>query len=106
MTNTTQAATPRKTWKRCKSLAEIEQQCKEQNLVLKHEMYQRGESDYVMVSSQTGPDIVMFRPFNGRFFGETDQGQRFSSDTTENDREPWFLALLEFFYSNEEAQHG
>lgn len=106
MTRTTQAATPHKTWKRCKSLAEIEQQCKEQDLALSQEKYQRGESDYVTVSTKHGTDLVLFCPFNGRFFGHTDQGVRFSCDDYENDNEPWFQALLEFFSSDEEAEHG
>jgi hypothetical protein len=48
----------------------------------------------------TLPGTVMFNTFNGRFFGTTDRGIEFSSDSDsdEHEGEPWMRALLAFFY--------
>lgn len=64
-------------------------------------------------SSSTG-GWVMFNAINGKFFGETPRkrtwhhplvnefcppsGIRFSSSDTKHEHEPWFQALLAFFY--------
>lgn len=41
---------------------------------------------------------VFYNSFNGRFFGRTDKGVAFDSSSTRHEHEPWFQALLSFFY--------
>lgn len=55
-------------------------------------------SPYVPGDSVDGVGYVMYNTFNGTFFGRTPEGVRFSSSSTHFEAEPWFQALLSFFY--------
>ena len=55
-----------------------------------------------MISCGPGTDAwVLYTSVSGRFFGRTDKGVDFSSDVNRHEREPWFQALLSFFYTEE-----
>jgi hypothetical protein len=41
---------------------------------------------------------ILYAPWNGKFFGDTTDGIHFNSDNTEHDGQPWFDAMLNFFY--------
>lgn len=82
-----------------KSLTAIQQQCEDAGLVYDQSAFERG-SDYVRISG--GGAHVLYSTFNGRFFGETPDGVKFSSDSTRHESEEWFQALLSFFYVERE----
>jgi hypothetical protein len=48
------------------------------------------------------PSTVAYNTFNGKFFGSINEGPlagtEFSSGSTKHERQPWFQALLSFFY--------
>jgi len=77
-----------------KTLAQIKAQCKAAGIEFDDSRYKKGD-DHVAIRS---PGVmVLFSSFNGRFFGNTPDGQEFSSDD-ELDGTPWFDRLLSFFY--------
>lgn len=77
-----------------KSLEQIKEQCIACGVEFSDKEFRKG-SDYVLLRSPKAH--VLFSSFNGRFFGVTPEGTRFSSDAT-FDGEPWFDQLLSFFY--------
>lgn len=88
---------------RHKNLIEIAAQCKEQGLYLGRELYDRNQSDYVVVARkwsdiQNAEGFVLFNVFNGRFHGETDFGKVRFNESSLLDDLPWYAALLEFFF--------
>lgn len=88
-----------KTFLRHKTYEEIKAQCKEQGLRFGDVLYLNHGYDTVSIKRAEGAlDQVVYNTVNGRFFGNTDYGLRFSSDYVEHDGEPWFQALLDFFY--------
>lgn len=93
-----------KTFKRHKTFDEIVDQCRTQKLYLDAESYFLEGGDTICVGApSSGLGWVIFNTFNGRFFGKTDKGIEFSSDTDEHDKEPWMQALLNFFYVEKEG---
>lgn len=84
-----------KLFARHKTLDEVKRQCRKQRLKLDTTHYRLG-SDYVKVEG--GGAVCYYSTVNGRFFGKTPQGVEFQSDSHTHDREPWFEALLKFFY--------
>jgi hypothetical protein len=83
-----------KTFAGNRPLKEIRAMCKAQGVQLIDSQWKRG-SDYVTLRSPGA--YVMFNTFNGTFFGKTPANVEFSSDDR-RDGEPWFDALLNFFY--------
>lgn len=79
-----------------KPLEVIQQQCAEQGLVFNDRLYREQGWDTVLI--QGGDAQVVYNTFNGRFFGWTPNGEAFSSDECVHEDEPWFQALLSFFY--------
>lgn len=84
-----------------KNVATIAKQCKAQGLQLNDRLYKTGW-DTVVVSG--GGAHVTYNSFNGRFFGVTPDGTRFSSDETVHEHEPWFQSVLLFFYIERSPQ--
>lgn len=89
-----------KTFAGNKSLTVIQQQCQAAGLTYDQSAFERG-SDFVRISA--GGAHVLYSTFNGRFFGQTPDGIRFSSDSTAHESEDWFQALLSFFYVERET---
>ena len=94
-----------------KPLSVIRAQCKEQGVAVDDFNYREHYSDYIALGPHGGfrPDGspfvhaaqacgVMFNTFNGRFYGMNIEGNYFSSADTTHAHEPWFQALLDFFY--------
>jgi len=87
-----------KKFKRFKTYEEIKAQCAEQGLLFDDRLYRERHFDTVVVRSAEGSkDYVIYNTTNGRFFGETGEGDRINSDSTRHDKEPWMQALLDFF---------
>lgn len=80
---------------RCKSFEEIKAQCEVLGLTLKSKLYTDDHADHVMVEG--GGARVYYNTTNGVFFGTTDLGVEFASDSDAHDHEPWFQTLLDFF---------
>jgi hypothetical protein len=85
-----------------KSREQVKAQCKALGLVFDEAAYKAG-SDVTRICG--GGASVCWISFNGRFFGPTDTGVEFSSDSTKHEDEPWFQALLSFFYVEKEPAH-
>lgn len=85
-----------------KPLDVIKQQCKDQGIVFDDERWRVYGDDYVRISG--GGCWVLYNTFNGSFFGETPDGTDFSNDSDEHEDQPWFQALLSFFYVEQAAQ--
>jgi hypothetical protein len=99
-----------------KGLLDIKRQCKAAGVAYDDYRFRKVGADYVCLGVATGtrPDrspfvlagadgnprggFVMFNTFNGTFYGMTDKGVEFDSGSTKHEREPWFQALLSFFY--------
>jgi hypothetical protein len=77
-----------------KSLEQIKEQCIACGVEFSGKVSRKG-SDFILLRSPKAH--VLFSAFNGRFFGVTPNGIRFSSDD-DLDGEPWFDQLLAFFY--------
>jgi hypothetical protein len=83
-----------------KPLAAIKKQCRAAGIHFSDRLYREG-SDYVVITSIKGDNHsgqVLFNQFNGNFFGTTPAGVQFDSKKTTHEKEPWFQALLAFFY--------
>lgn len=87
-----------------KSLDTIKQQCKAQGVYIDTRLHDQRGQDTVVVG---GPVVtkgiqhhgwVIFNVFNGKFFGRTPKGVVFDSSDYVHEKEPWFQALLSFFY--------
>lgn len=106
-----------KTFAGNKSLKVIRLQCEAAGVAVDDYNYRKLGYDHVCLGMRTGrrPDgspmvradwhatmlphgFVMFNTVNGRFWGHTDRGVACCSSSTEHEREPWFQALLSFFY--------
>lgn len=85
-----------KTFAGNKSLKAIKAQCVAQGVTFDDRMYRKQGSDHVVVEG--GGCRVLFSTFNGNFFGTTPDGTTFDSRETLHEDEPWFQALLSFFY--------
>lgn len=87
-----------RTSKRHKTLAEIKAQCKAQGLEFHDKAYKAG-SDCITVRG--GGGHATFNTVTGWFCGTTDRGVSFDSHNTHHENEPWFQALLDFFYTDD-----
>jgi hypothetical protein len=108
-----------KTFAGNKTLIIIKQQCAAAGVAVDDYNFRKHGHDFIglgIAASKTRPDgspvvpdlakpsgYVLFNTFNGRFFGKTDKGVPFSSDSAEHEAEPWFQALLSFFYVEQAA---
>lgn len=111
-----------KKFKRTKTYTEIIAQCRRQGVDVDDYNYRKLGADHIAIGvgmydikrpdgtpfvhagHTPGRAYVMFNTVNGRFWGHTDRGIEFSSDSTRYEKEPWFQALLSFFYV--EKAHG
>jgi hypothetical protein len=84
-----------KKFARIKTRAEVLAQCRAQRVKVDQRHYKAG-SDWTTLSR--GGCTVIWCSFNGNFFGTTPDGTRFSSREITHENEPWFQALLSFFY--------
>ena len=83
-----------------KSSKEIIAQCAAQGIAINTEKYDAG-GDHLVVAlagPEGAPVNVLYNVVNGRFFSAPAKGQGFDSDQL-LDAEPWFAAMLEFFYT-------
>jgi hypothetical protein len=87
-----------------KTLEQIRAQCDAAGLALDAERHEKNGDDHVVVRGGGGE--VFYRTFNGRFFGTTDTGIEFNSDSTEHEQAPWFQQLLAFFYVDKAPANG
>lgn len=88
-----------KTFTRHRTLKELKAFCKKRGWPLETKKYDEG-SDFVSFAFEVGGTSgrALFSTFNGRIFGETSEGEHFSSDSTKHEGLPWFDALLEAAY--------
>ena len=78
-----------------KTRDQVKAQCKAAGVKFDESRYRQG-SDWTLLSG--GGAQVLWSSWNGKFWGMTDTGVEFSSDSDEHDNEPWMQALLRFFY--------
>ncbi len=83
-----------------KSSDAIKQQCEAAGIEYDQERYENGGDHVVIVG---GGARILYNTVNGRFFGTTPEGIEFDSNKTEHEEEPWFQALLSFFYIEKDA---
>lgn len=95
-------------FKDIKPLATILQQCEEQGVPVNKYLFDSGASDSIVVGHTYGtplkPGHVFYNTVNGCFYGKTDKGVDFNSQSDEHDNEPWMQALLTFFYTEAESE--
>lgn len=86
-------------FKRHLSHDEVKAACATAGYQFDDEKYLQG-SDFMRIVGQFGDKeaAVIYADWNGRFFGATSDGIKFSSDRDEHDGQPWFDAMLAFFY--------
>jgi hypothetical protein len=86
---------------RHRSVEEVVDLARQKGIRVNVERYNLG-SDFITVElpGRDGKPIpVMYNVFNGRFFsGSREPFSYFASDRTDHDGQPWFDAMLEFFY--------
>lgn len=81
-----------------RSFDQIVAECKAQGVELDASNYVNRGSDFL--SLKGGGFQVLYSTVNGQFFGTTPTGEKFHSSEV-RDGEPWFSALLGFFYYTE-----
>lgn len=86
------------------TLDELQVNCRKRRWKLDRRKFDEG-SDYVSFDWRVGEvsGCALFSCINGRFFGETSAGVRFTSDNSEHEGEAWFDALLDATYVGEVA---
>lgn len=93
-----------KTFASHKTSAEVFAQCEAQGVPVNRHHFDRGGDTIVvgqpwpLVLEPNSPAYAIYNVVNGQFFGRTDKGVAFNSNSTEHENEPWFQALLAFFY--------
>jgi len=87
------------TFTRHRSINELKAECKKRRWRFNQSEYNKG-SDHVWFIFHVGrvSGKVFFNSFNGRFFGQINNGTRFSSDETTHEDKPWFKTLLAVAY--------
>lgn len=92
-----------KTYKRHITIDELRARCAAAGVPLNSHLYDTKGHDHVVVGE--GPNKVYCSSFNGSFFGwrggNLDEDSHFDSRSN-LEHEPWFAALLDFFYTNED----
>lgn len=85
-----------KTFAGLKKLDVIKSQCNAAGIRFDDTRYRQHGDDHVLIAG--GGAHVLYNTFNGKFFGITPTGVEFDSSGTQHEHEPWFQALLSFFY--------
>lgn len=79
---------------------ELEAECKRRSWPFNANLYDEQGHDHVSIAfvhdGIYGTALVSL--FNGRFFGELEDGTRFDSSKTDHEHEAWFQDLLEAVY--------
>lgn len=91
-----------KQYLRHKDSSEIKKQCADADIQIDSTKHDAG-GDHLVVTlpGPTGETVpVLFNVVSGRFFYAPESGEGFNSDQN-RDHEPWFVAMLDFFYSEE-----
>lgn len=87
---------------RHRSHKEIVAQCKAQGVPYNDVLYRETGWDTMVVGAAPGEPMrrgyTVYNTLNGCFWGVTDEGVKFTSNSAKHDKEPWMLALLNFFY--------
>ena len=94
-----------KKFKRHRTFEEVRDLCKKQGVPFSDHRHRIHGDDSVVVGKIAAGHhgYAIFNTFNGRFFGLTPDGEHFSSYSGRHDKQPWFQALLNFFYTNDPA---
>jgi len=88
-----------KTFKRHRTLDEIQEMCDLQGVELRRRLYDYEGNDFVSLHS---PGIVvLYDPQLGRFQGQCDE---LHFDHRQDRTEDWYAALLNFFYTDEDVK--
>lgn len=88
-----------KTFAGCKDSEQILAQCAADGIAVDSAKYEAG-GDHLVVElpGPTGEKVrVLYNVVSGRFFYSANDGSGFSSDDN-RDGQPWFDAMLDFFY--------
>ncbi len=88
-----------------KKLEVIQEQCESAGIHYDDRALDHG-FDHVVITTIKGDrnsGQVIYNSVNGNFFGVTHEGVKFNSNETEHEHEPWFQALLSFFYVEKAA---
>lgn len=97
-----------KKFDRHKTYDEIRAQCQAQGIPLNDHLFCSKGYDTIVVNHAWNTPLrdgyAVYSVFNGKFHGVTDGGDTFDSSSTKHEKEPWFQALLSFFYV--EKAHG
>lgn len=94
-----------KTFAGNKKLADIKAQCKAAGIQFDDAGYKKG-GDFVVIRTKKNDNDsghVLYNATNGNFTGRTDKGEFFDSRSNKHEGEPWFQALLSFFYVEKAA---
>ena len=84
-----------------KTLEQIRKQCEESGMVLDSTGHDKRGDDHVFVraTAQDGKIArIYFNTVTGTFFGTTPEDKGFNSESKEYVGQPWFDAVLDFFY--------
>jgi len=92
-------------FKRQKTHDEIVAACKAGTYELDTSNYDEKGSDWITIGGQFGDKLasILYSSWNGKFFGKTEDGIDFNSDSDTHENEPWFQEMLNFFYISEKA---
>lgn len=100
-TTDTHAKTELKRFAGHRSHEQIREACRAQGLILEDAAYRRHGSDWIGVRGKAGGTLVLYSTPTGRFHGtQPATGEKFT-ESSPFDGEPWFDALLAFFYYEE-----
>jgi len=84
-----------------RSYEQIREECRRQGLILEDAAYRRHGSDWIGVRGKPGGVLVLYSTPTGRFHGtHPATGEKFT-ESSPFDGEPWFDALLSFFFYEE-----
>lgn len=92
-----QGKTPAKRFSGHRSYEQIREECRAQGLILEDAAYRRHGSDWIGIRGCKGGTLVMYSTPTGRFHDTALDGRPFTESSC-FDGEPWFDALLAFFY--------
>lgn len=93
-----QGRTPAKRFAGHRSYEQIRAECRRQGLVLEDANYRRNGSDWIGVRRRRDSTVVLYSTPTGRFHGTHPTCGTQFTESSPFDGEPWFDALLAFFY--------
>lgn len=90
---------------RHRTVDEIKKLGKKSRFSVNTQRYDRNGADHIVIHGDfAGHELpVLYNSVDGRFFGELPSGEMFSSDDATLDGQPWFDAMLAFFYEPAKA---